>query len=176
MTHQLAAGDRLEREPVIAELRRFLDLVVQQLQLQLQYEIRPLDPAPDDVERLEVLVVFRGPDQDLLLERNGELLLALEYIGLRWLRLEPRFYDHVRFDAGEYRALRLEELKLAARVAADRVRETRQPFRLNPMSARERRIVHLALQDVPGVRTSSEGAGESRQVVIYPAQAAAGKP
>jgi spoIIIJ-associated protein len=64
--------------------------------------------------------------------------------------------------------MRITELMMSARVAADRARETRQPFRLNPMSARERRIVHLALKDLPGIRTSSEGIGEERQVVILP--------
>src|SRR5207253_75651 len=116
--------------------------------------------AEDAVESPEVEVVFRGRDQDLLLERNAELLQALEYIALRWLRLDPHFYDHVRFDSGGYRALRIEELKLSARVAAERVRETRQPFRFNPMSSRERRIIHLVLKEQPGVRTASEGVGE----------------
>ena len=115
-------------------------------------------------------MVFRGRDQDVLLERNAELLQALEYIALRWLRLDPHFYDHVRFDSGGYRALRIEELKLSARVAAERVRETRQPFRFNPMSSRERRIIHLVLKEQPGVRTASEGVGEQRQVIVYPAE------
>jgi hypothetical protein len=56
-----------------------------------------------------------------------------------------------------------------ARVAAERVQQTKQPFRLNPMSSRERRIVHLAVKDIPGVRTQSVGLGEDRQVVIHPA-------
>jgi predicted RNA-binding protein Jag len=38
------------------------------------------------------------------------------------------------------------------------------------MSSRERRIVHLALKDLPGVRTESVGMGEERQVVIHPAE------
>jgi len=72
-------------------------------------------------------------------------------------------------DSGGYRALRIEELKMTARVAAERVQTSRQPFKLNPMTARERRIVHLTLQEFPGVRTESIGMGEQRQVVIHPA-------
>ena len=58
---------------------------------------------------------------------------------------------------------------MTARVAAERVQASRQPFRLNPMSSRERRIVHLALKEMTGVRTESVGVGEERQVVIHPA-------
>jgi len=163
---------KIDRVALTGELRRFLDLVLACTRFELAYEIRLRDSvaAEDDVESPEVEVVFRGRDQDLLLERNAELLQALEYIALRWLRLDPHFYDHVRFDSGGYRALRIEELKLSARVAAERVRETRQPFRFNPMSSRERRIIHLVLKEQPGVRTASEGVGEQRQVIVYPAE------
>jgi spoIIIJ-associated protein len=65
--------------------------------------------------------------------------------------------------------LRFDELRMTARVAAERVQTSKQPFRLNPMSSRERRIVHLALKEMPGVRTESVGMGEERQVVIHPA-------
>ena len=62
------------------------------------------------------------------------------------------------------------------KVAAERVESSRQPFRLNPMSSRERRIVHLALKDMPGIRTESIGMGEERQVVIHPADKSAKTP
>ena len=162
---------KIDREALATELRRFLDLVLARTRLELAYEVRSQDAAAEaEIENPEVLVLFRGRDQELLLERNAELLKALEYIALRWLRLDPHYYDRVRFDSGDYRALRLEELKLSARVAAERVRETHQPFRFNPLSARERRIIHLVLKDEPGVRTASEGAGEERQVVVHPAE------
>ena len=60
---------------------------------------------------------------------------------------------------------------MTARVAAERVQTSKQSFRLNPMSSRERRIVHMALKELPGVRTESVGVGEERQVVIHPAAA-----
>ena len=133
--------------------------------------LRPA-PAPgtEAAEEPEVAATFRGRDQELLLQHNAELLSAIEYIALRWLRLDPHFYDHVRLDSADYRLMRIEELKLSAQVAADRVRESRQPFRFNPMSPRERRVVHLALKATPGVRSASEGEGEHRQVVVYPAE------
>jgi spoIIIJ-associated protein len=123
---------------------------------------------PDEFERPEIVVIFDGPDKELLLERGAELLLALEYLAVRSLRLEPPFFDRIRFDSGDFRSLRIAELMLSAKVAAQRVRETKQAFRLNPMAPRERRIVHLALKDLAGIRTISEGIGEERQVVILP--------
>jgi spoIIIJ-associated protein len=123
---------------------------------------------PDEFERPEIVVVFDGPDKEALLERGAELLLALEYLAVRSLHLEPPFFDRIRFDSGDFRSLRIAELMLSAKVAAQRVRETKQPFRLNPMAPRERRIVHLALKDLAGIRTTSEGIGEERQVVILP--------
>ena len=171
MPQSFVQDGKIDREALATELRRFLDLVLARTRLELAYEVRSQDSAVEaEIENPEVLVLFRGRDQELLLERNAELLKALEYIALRWLRLDPHYYDRVRFDSGDYRALRLEELKLSARVAAERVRETRQPFRFNPLSARERRIIHLVLKDEPGVRTASEGAGEERQVVVHPAE------
>jgi spoIIIJ-associated protein len=159
---------RLDRDRAVGELKRFLDLALREMGLTIDYEIQtPSAPANAPGEP-EVTVVFRGADEGLLLERNAELLLALEHVAHRWLRLDPRLHDHVRFDCGEYRATRLEELKLSARVAAQRVRETGQPFRFNPMSSRERRLIHLELNGAAGVRTVSEGAGDRRQLVIYP--------
>lgn len=128
----------------------------------------PSADKPDEFERPEIVVVFDGPDKEMLLERGAELLLALEYLAVRSLRLEPPFFDRIRFDSGDFRSLRIAELMLSAKVAAQRVRETKQPFRLNPMAPRERRIVHLALKDLQGIRTTSEGIGEERQVVILP--------
>ncbi len=166
----LIVEGRLNRDAVSAALRLCLDRLLPKAHLDLTYEVRFEEASADaGYEHPEVSVIFSGRDHELLLERNAELLQALEYIALRWIRLDPQWYDRVRFDSADYRALRIEELRLSARVAADRVRETRAPFRFNPMSPRERRIVHLALKEESGIRTASEGEGEERQVVVYPA-------
>ena len=163
------AEARLDHERGAAELKRFLDLAVSEMGLAIEYEISMPASLAGGPEDKDIVVAFRGADQDFLLERNAELLLALEHVAHRWLRLDPRLHDRVRFDCGDYRAARLEELKLSARVAAQRVRETGQPFRFNPMSPRERRLIHLELNGAQGVRTASEGAGDRRQLVVYPA-------
>jgi spoIIIJ-associated protein len=65
--------------------------------------------------------------------------------------------------------LRIEELRLSAMTAAEKVKRTGQPFRFNPMNSRERRVIHLALRDEKAVRSESAGSGPARQVVVYPA-------
>ena len=174
MSKTFILDGKTDREAVAAELKRFLSEVLKHARLDLSFTVR-MEPesgphaGSDGLEQPEIVVDFLGRDQDLLLERNAELLKALEYLTLRVLRFEPQFHERLRFDSGEYRAMRLEELKLAAKVAAERVQETRQPFRLNAMSSRERRVVHLVLKEFPGVRTASEGMGDDRRVVIHPA-------
>ena len=160
---------RLDRDRVVIELKRFLDLALGEMGLAIEYEIQAPSATAVAPGEPGVAVLFRGADEALLLEHDAELLLAVEHVAHRWLRLDPRLHDQVRFDCGKYRATRLEELKLSARVAAQRVRETGQPFRFNPMSSRERRLIHLELSGAAGVRTMSEGAGDRRQLVIYPA-------
>ena len=66
------------------------------------------------------------------------------------------------------RSMRLEELRMAASVAADKVRKTGAPYQFAPMSSRERRILHLALRDQTDLRTESAGEGLHRSVVVYP--------
>jgi spoIIIJ-associated protein len=167
----LILNGKLDHAATTAELRRCVDTLLRKARFELAYEIQATGPAAtSELENPEILVIFKGRDQELLLQHNAELLKALEHIALRWLWLDPQFYGRIRFDAGGYRATRIEELKLSARVAAERVRETRAPFRFNAMSSRERRILHLVLKDESGVRTSSEGAGEDRQVVVFPVE------
>jgi spoIIIJ-associated protein len=158
-----------DRERATVVLKEFLDLAIEGLGLLIEYHVVEDGEADGTGSQNGIVAKFHGPDQDLLLERNAELLLALEHIAHRWLRLDPRLHDSVRLDCGDYRATRLAELKLSARVAAQRVRETGQPHRFNPMSPRERRIVHLELSAAHDVRTMSEGSGDRRQLVIYPA-------
>jgi len=170
MPVNLVQDGKLDRAAAAAELRRCLDTICHAGGFRLNYRTDSPPKTPDEeLESAEILVTFDGPDKELLLERGAELLKALEHIAVRWVRLDPQLHDHVRFDCDNYRANRMAELRLSAEVAADRVRENHEPFRFNPMNARERRIIHLVLKGQPGIRTGSEGLGEERQVVIFPA-------
>jgi len=169
MAQELIRDGRLDRQATADALRHFLESVVRVAGLDLKVSVRAAASGGTGAEGdAEVLADLDGRDQEILLERGAELLKAFEHLAFRALRLEPSFHEKIHVDSGGYRALRFEELRMTARVAAERVQSSRQPFRLNPMSSRERRIVHLALKDMSGVRTESIGVGEDRQVVIHP--------
>jgi spoIIIJ-associated protein len=148
--------------------------------LRLKYRITVDPPMPEnrDWERPEILVEFAGPDSALLLERGGELLRSIEFLALEMLRMPGNEHEKISFDCMNHRSMRLEELRLAAGVAAERVRKSGAPYEFAPMSSRERRIVHLALREHTDLRTESEGEGLRRYVVLYPQnyKSAAAKP
>ncbi|PYT43784.1 MAG: hypothetical protein DMG45_06015 [Acidobacteria bacterium] len=170
MTQVLIHDGKLDRQAAADALRQFLENVVRVSKLELKVNVRPISAEGEGSGGgAEVLADIDGKDKEILLEHGGEVLKAFEHLALRALRLEPTYHEKIHIDCGGYRALRFEELRMTARVAAERVQTSRQPFRLNPMSSRERRIVHLALKDVAGIRTESVGVGEERQVVIHPA-------
>ncbi len=170
MAQELIRDGKLDRQAAAEALRHFLENMVRVSGLELKVSVRPVSAEGEGSGGdAEVLADLDGKDKEILLERGAELLKAFEHLAFRALRLEPLYHEKIHIDSGGYRALRFEELRMTARVAAERVQTSRQPFRLNPMSSRERRIVHLALKDMTGVRTESVGVGEERQVVIHPA-------
>jgi spoIIIJ-associated protein len=164
---QMSIPDKIAAATRISE---FLTGVVSNSGLRVKYRITVDPPLPEerDWERPEILVEFTGPDSSLLLERGGELLRALELLALEMLRLPGNEHEKVCFDCMNRRSMRLEELRMAASVAADKVRKTGAPYQFAPMSSRERRILHLALRDQTDLRTESAGEGLHRSVVVYP--------
>jgi spoIIIJ-associated protein len=147
----------------------FLRLTLQDGGFHVNFEIRDVETSDGDVETPDVMVKFSGPDVDLLLSNRAELLLALEHVTMEMLRMPSEDHSRISFDANDYRLLRIEELRLSAVTAAEKVKRTGVPFRFNPMNSRERRVIHLTLRNEAAVRSESAGAGPGRQVVVYPA-------
>ena len=139
--------------------------------LRLKYRITAGDGArdPQGLESRVMNVELGGPDTPLLTQHNGELLRALETIAVQILRLDPREHDLISFDAGNYKALRAQELRLAAETAAEKVLRTGVPYAFPPMNSRERRLLHLAFKEIAGVETASNGEGQDRFLAVYPA-------
>ncbi|MGD0127252.1 MAG: R3H domain-containing nucleic acid-binding protein [Terriglobia bacterium] len=151
-------------EPINALLRN----IIQQSGLALSFAVGRLPQDTAEEDSPEFVIEFKGADADLLLERNAALLDALEHIALKAARLREEHLRKFAFDCHDWRRMRIEELRLTAQVAAERVLESGDPFPLSPMSPRERRIIHLALRDRPNLRTVSEGVGPERHIVIMP--------
>ena len=93
------------------------------------------------------MVRFSGPDVDLLLANKAELLLALEHLTMEALGMPAEEHSRMCFDANDCRILRIEELRMSALAAAERVKKSHAPFHFSPMNSRERRILHLALRN-----------------------------
>ncbi|HKN23969.1 MAG TPA: R3H domain-containing nucleic acid-binding protein [Candidatus Acidoferrum sp.] len=171
MTKEFVREGKLDREAAAEALRDFLQRIIRASKFDLSVKVRTTEPSSGAGEgEAEVFGDLDGKDKEILIARGGEVLKALEHLAFRALGLEPAFHEKIHLDCAGFRALRFEELRMTARVAAERVLTSKQPFQLNAMSSRERRIVHLALKDMPGVRTESVGTGEDRHIVIHPAK------
>jgi spoIIIJ-associated protein len=147
----------------------FLQKLIGGSGLELHYKIGPGSEAFSDFETPDIIVKFRGADVDMLLENKAELLLAIEQLTTEYLRMASDEHSLLCFDANDHRALRIEELRLSALTAAEKVKKTKTPFHFSPMNSRERRILHLALRNETAVRSESVGMAPHRQVVIVPA-------
>jgi len=154
------AGPRIEQ---------FLHKVFELAGFSLSFVVRDGANLHPDFENPDLLVQFSGPDVDLLLSNKAELLLALEQLTSEALGMAPEEHSRVCFDANDHRVLRIQELRMSAQAAAERVKKSHQPFHFSPMNSRERRILHLSLRDETEVRSESVGEGPIRQVVVVPA-------
>ena len=150
-------------------IRQFLDLMLERAGFALTYKVSAGETVHPDFENPDVLVRFSGQDVDLLLGNKAVLLLALEQLTTEALGMAPEEHSLLCFDANDHRMLRIQELRMSAQAAAERVKKSRMPFHFSPMNSRERRILHLALRDETEVRSESVGEGPIRQVVVVPA-------
>ena len=149
-------------------IEEFLDMVFDHLDLDVEYEILEGQHLHPDLEDPDLLVKFTGPEVDALLANKAELMLAVEFLTMEALRMPAEHHSLLCFDANDYRMLRIEELRLSAVTAAEKVKQTRRPFHFNPMNSRERRIIHLSLRNETDIRSESTGTGPFRQVVVLP--------
>jgi spoIIIJ-associated protein len=151
-------------------IEEFLARVFKLAGFQLAFAVAEGETPHPDFENPDLMVRFTGADVDLLLGNKAELLLALEQLTMEAIGMAPEEHSRICFDANDRRILRIEELRMSAQAAAERVKKTRQPFHFSPMNSRERRILHLSLRDETDVRSESVGEGPIRQVVIVPAE------
>ncbi|HEY3360137.1 MAG TPA: RNA-binding cell elongation regulator Jag/EloR [Polyangia bacterium] len=120
----------------------------------------------EDDERIVLDVV--GSEAGLVIGKKGQTLDALQYLVNKIVNRERESRKAIIVDSEGYRGRRADSLvELALRLGEKAVR-TRRVITVNPMSPHDRRIIHLALDKVPGVTTRSEGEGSFRRLLIIP--------
>jgi spoIIIJ-associated protein len=154
-----AAGDESDEA---ADVREVLDRITAAIGVRTRIEIQ---------EGEELLTAtFVGRELGLVIGKHGQTIDAIQYLAnaIVWRgRSDERI--PVVVDAAGYRARRQASLDSLATRSAEQAVSTGEPVELDPMTAVERKVVHVCLQDYPGVTTRSEGTEPNRFVVIDPA-------
>jgi len=156
---------RLQVERLVhrhGDLREIVVDLLQSMDIDASVESRVVDGVT------ELTIRTQGQD-GLLIGRRGQTLVALQHLLGRLASRE--FGQDVQFavDVGDYRKRREAQLLEKAQVLAEKVRVTGREINLEPLHAPDRRLVHMAVARIPGVRTYTVGRGLHRNVVIAPA-------
>jgi spoIIIJ-associated protein len=143
----------------------FVRTLAKSMQMTVDVNLAPNDGegSPDEI-RIEI----EGPDAARVIGKKGNVLDAIQYLTARVIVRPGAARRHVIVDAEGYRARYEDQLGDMARRLAQRAAAEGRVITFDPMSARERRIVHIALRDVKGVRTESLGEEPQRRVQIIP--------
>jgi spoIIIJ-associated protein len=155
------AGEAPARDesPLAAHARELVERIARGIGLACRVDVVEED------ERL--VVTCSGHDLGLLIGKHGQTIDSVQYL-VNAIVIRRGDGKEVVVDAAGYRARRQASLEALATRAAERALATGAEVELDPMTAVERKLVHLCLQDVPGVATRSEGTEPNRYVVIVP--------
>ena len=124
--------------------------------------------AADEVDSRVIMIDIMGDDLSFLIGRHSEVLHSLQYITSLIVGREVGHWVPLLIDVQGYRERRERQLRQMAARMADQVAKTGRRISLEPMTATERRIIHLALRDNSQITTESIGEEPNRKVVIYP--------
>jgi spoIIIJ-associated protein len=158
---EVPEAPRAEEGEQAAEVRDVLERIREAIGVRARIEI------VEDEEK--VTATFVGGELGLVIGKHGQTIDAIQYLAnaVVWRgRGDER--KAVVVDAAGYRARRDATLSSLAQRSAERVVTSAGPVELEPMTAVERKVVHLCLKDYPGVVTRSEGTEPNRFVVIEP--------
>lgn len=154
--HSLSALDSTELEQVV---REFVGHLVEPICGRVPLEV--------NIEERRVRVhVQSGEDSGLLIGRDGLTLSALQYLASCLVSRRMSASVRVQIDAGDYRERQDEKLRNLALELAEKVKESGRPHATRPLSAYQRRIMHMTLQDDIDVQTHSKGQGGMKRVLI----------
>ncbi len=145
-----------------AEAQRILARILEKMGVQASLESLHRDGHP-------VLNAVCGEDDRFVIGRKGKTLDAIQLILHRIVRRLPDSADFtVDVDVSNYRERRRRRLVVAARRAAERVRETGNQVLIGPYGPAERHLIHTSVGDNPYVMTESQGDGEQKTILFKP--------
>lgn len=128
-----------------------------------------IDAMVDAKERDDAIVIdVWGEDVAILIGRGGNTLDALQYLVNVGCRRSGEIDKRIIVDIEGYRKRKKARIEKQAAQAADKVRVQSRSIRMSPMSAADRKTVHMTIKKMEGVWTESEGDGSERCVVIHP--------
>jgi spoIIIJ-associated protein len=132
----------------------FLNALLLHFPLELTYEVRKKNET--------IFVIFDGEDKSMLLRKDGSLLLAFQHI------LNKVSAHKVQVDCEFFRRRKEKRLREYAQEIAHQVSDSGRIEVLDPMNPYERRIVHIAVNQVPGITSESLGEGFLKRVKVFP--------
>jgi spoIIIJ-associated protein len=148
--------------PVAELTREVLERIVDGIGVRCRIELQETEDA--------LVATCTGGNLGLLIGKHGQTIDAVQYlVNAIVSRAHPDDRLQVIVDASGYRARREATLASLAQRSAERALELGSRVELEPMTAVERKVVHLALRDHPGIDTTSEGTEPNRFVVVMPA-------
>jgi spoIIIJ-associated protein len=130
--------------------------------------VSPAWPFVEEATTIPIAFDIKGDDPGILIGRHGQTLSCLQYIVRLIVGHQTETWVPIIIDVEGYKQRRYEALQALAWHIAKQVKAKEESFTLEPMSAYERRIIHITLADHPDVTTQSSGENEARKVVIIP--------
>lgn len=164
----VVAAPRQPTAPVAEIAREVLENLLAGMQASGEIELKAIPEGSGNDSFAAHLDIVEADDVGMLIGRRGETLGSLQFLVSLITSRKVGKWSKVLVDVEGYRARREVALRNLALRIAQRVQQTHQPMALESMPPNERRIVHVALQDYPGVTTASTGEGDQRHVVIQP--------
>ena len=152
-------------DPVLDKTESMVSKLLYQMGMQAQVSAHYGDPRED---RHPIMVDIRGQDLGVLIGHRGETLSAFQYIASLMVGKETQQFIHLIVDVEGHRDRRERQLRQLAQRMAEQVIKTGRKLTLEPMTAAERRVIHMELRDHPAVKTQSAGEEPHRKITILP--------
>jgi spoIIIJ-associated protein len=171
---EAAAMQTADREDVAEKASEFLLGVLERMGISADIDIK------DDTDK--TVLDIQTSDTEVVIGRRGVVLDALQHLVNKAVFKDRTDRDREKdkertkplvVDAGGFRDKQVERLRQLAQKMGEKALQTKQIVELQPMTPHDRRIVHMAIAEIPGLSSRSEGEGEDRHILVVPAAAAA---